>query len=149
MMMKKTCFSLCRILSALTLALCLLIPLGLSASAVSLNEEMGQPVPYYIGTFSTSASLSIDSSGEAACWGYVDCYRGYVADAVMRLQWKNENGVWIDYKSWYGEGRAVDFDETWNVPKGRTYRVKVVGVIADENGNNVEIVDAISGSVKY
>ena len=147
--MKKTCFPLRRTLSALTLALCLLIPLGLSASAASPDQEAGQIVPYYIGTFSTSASLSIDASGEAACWGYVDCYRGYVADAVMRLQWKNENGVWIDYKSWYGEGRAVDFDETWNVPKGRTYRVKVVGDIFDEDGNWVEIVDVASGSEKY
>lgn len=138
-----------RVLSALTLLLCLMLPLGLQASAVSPSEEAGQPVPYYIGTFSTSASLSISDSGEAACWGHVDCYRGYVADAVMRLQWKNANGVWIDYHSWNGEGIYVDFDETWNVPKGRTYRVKVVGDIFDEDGNWVEIVDAISGSVKY
>ena len=110
---------------------------------------MGQPVPYYIGTFSTSASISIDSSGEAACWGYVDCYRGYTADAAMRLQWLNSEGIWIDYKSWYGEGTCVDFDETWNVPAGRTYRAKVAAVIYDEDGNAVEIVDAISGSVKY
>lgn len=148
-MMKKSRFSLRRVLSALTLALYLVVPLGLPASAVSPDKEVGQPVPYYIGTFSTSASLSIDSSGKAACWGHVDCYRGYVADAVMRLQWKNENGVWIDYKSWYSEGTHVDFDETWNVPKGRTYRVKVVGDIFDEDGNWVEIVDVASGSEKY
>lgn len=148
-MMKESRFSPRRVLSALTLALYLVVPLGLPASAVSLDEEVGQPIPYYIGTFSTSASLSIDSSGEAACWGHVDCYRGYVADAVMRLQWKNENGVWIDYKSWYGEGTHVDFDETWNVPTGRTYRVKVAAVIYDEDGNAVEIVDVASGSEKY
>lgn len=147
--MKESRFSPRRVLSALTLALYLVVPLGLPASAVSLDEEVGQPIPYYIGTFSTSASLSIDSSGEAACWGHVDCYRGYVADAVMRLQWKNENGVWIDYKSWYGEGTHVDFDETWNVPTGRTYRVKVAAVIYDEDGNAVEIVDVASGSEKY
>ena len=147
--MKESRFSPRRVLSALTLALYLVVPLGLPASAVSLDEEVGQPIPYYIGTFSTSASLSIDSSGEAACWGHVDCYRGYVADAVMRLQWKNENGVWIDYKSWYGEGTHVDLDETWNVPTGRTYRVQVAAVIYDEDGNAVEIVDVASGSEKY
>ena len=147
--MKRSYVSPRRMLLTLTLLLCLLVPLGLQVSAVSPSEEAGQPVPYYIGTFSTSASISISDSGEAACWGYVDCYRGYVADAVMRLQWKNANGVWIDYKSWYGEGTCVDFDETWNVPKGRTYRVRVIGDIFDEDGNWVEMVDAVSGSVKY
>ena len=136
-------------LLALTLLLCFMVPIGLQASAVSPGEEAGQPVPYYIGTFSTSASLSISTSGEASCWGYLDCYRGYTADAAMRLQWLNSEGIWIDYHSWYGEGRAVDFDETWNVPKGRTYRVRVIGDVFDEDGNWVEIVDAVSGSVKY
>lgn len=147
--MKESRFFPRQMLLALTLLLCFLVPLGLQASAASPGEEAGQPVPYYIGTFSTSASLSISSSGEAACWGYVDCYRGYTADAAMRLQWLNSEGIWIDYHSWYGEGRAVDFDETWNVPKGRTYRVKVVGDVYDEDGNWVEIVDVASGSVKY
>ena len=67
----------------------------------------------------------------------------------MRLQWLNSEGIWIDYKSWYDEGTVANFDETWPVPKGRTYRVKVVGDVYDEDGNWVEIVDAISGSVKY
>ena len=147
--MKESRFFPRQMLLALTLLLCFLVPLGLQASAVSPGEEAGQPVPYYIGTFSTSASLSISSSGEAACWGYLDCYRGYTADAAMRLQWLNSEGIWIDYKSWYTEGRAADFDETWTVPKGRTYRVKVVGDVFDEDGNWVEIVGAVSGSVKY
>ena len=148
-MMKKFYASPHRMLLAMLLTLCLIAPLGLQAFALSPEEVAEEPVPYYIGTIATSAAISISSSGEAACWGYVDCYRGYTADAAMRLQWLNSEGVWINYHSWYGEGTCVDFDETWNVPKGRTYRVKVVGDIFDEGGNWVEIVDAISGSVKY
>ena len=131
------------------MVLCLLVPLEIQVAAISPDTEVGEPVPYYIGTLGASASISISASGEAACWGYLDCYRGYTADAAMRLQWRDSDGTWINYKSWYGEGRIVDFDETWNVPKGRTYRVKVVGDVYDEDGNWVEIVDAISGSVKY
>ena len=131
------------------LALFFLVSYEPHASAASAEKNKGEPVPYYIGTTGTSASISISSTGEASCWGYVDCYRGYVADAVMRLQWKNSNGVWIDYHSWSAEGTCVDFDETWSVPKGRTYRVRVVGDVFDEDGNWVEIVDAVSGSVKY
>lgn len=147
--MKKYGCSLRRILTTMVLVLCLAVLLGLQAFAISPEEKVGEPVPYYIGTSTTSASIEISPSGEAACWGHIDCYWGYTTDAAMRLQWKNENGVWIDYKSWYAEGRAADFDETWNVPKGRTYRVKVVGDIYDEDGNWVEIVDVASGSVKY
>lgn len=148
-MMKRYDFSLRRILPTIVLALFLLAPLGLQAFAISPEEKVGEPAPYYIGTSTTSAAIEISPSGEAACWGHIDCYWGYTTDAAMRLQWKNENGVWINYKSWYTEGRAADFDETWEVPKGRTYRVKVVGDVYDEDGNWVEIVDAISGSVEY
>ena len=148
-MMKKFYASPHRMLLAMLLTLCLIAPLGLQAFALSPEEVAEEPVPYYIGTIATSAAISISSSGEAACWGYVDCYRGYTADAAMRLQWLNSEGVWINYHSWYGEGTCVDFDETWNVPKGRTYRVKVAAVIYDEDNDAVEIVDAISGSVKY
>lgn len=147
--MKRYGFSPYRILPTMVLALCLVVLLGLQAFAISPEEKVGEPVPYYIGTSTTSAAIEISPSGEEACWGHIDCYWGYTTDAAMRLQWKNENGVWIDYKSWYDEGRVANFDETWNVPKGRTYRVKVVGDVYDEDGNWVEIVDAISGSVKY
>ena len=147
--MKKFHFSPRRIILVWCMALCLLVPLGIQTAAVSSDKEIGQPIPYYIGTVGTSASISISASGEAACWGYLDCYRGYTADAAMRLQWLDSDGTWINYKSWYGEGTCVDFDETWNVPKGRTYRVKVVGDVYDEDGNWVEIVDVASGSVKY
>ncbi len=147
--MKKAYASPHRMLLTMILTLCLLVPSGLQAFALSPEEAAGEPVPYYIGTIATSAAISISSSGEAACWGYVDCYRGYTADAVMRLQWLNSEGIWIDYKSWDGEGTHVDFDETWNVPTGRTYRVKVAAVIYDEDGDAVEIVDVASGSEKY
>lgn len=147
--MKKSHVFPCRIFLATIIVLGLMMPIELQAFALSPEEEIGEPVPYYIGTLGTSASLSISASGEAACWGYLDCYRGYTADAAMRLQWLNSEGIWINYKSWYGEGTHVDFDETWNVPKGRTYRVRVIGDVFDEDGNWVEMVDAVSGSVKY
>ena len=133
----------------MALALCLAVPLGLQAFAISPKENVGEPAPYYIGTSTTSAAIEISPSGEAACWGHIDCYWGYTTDAAMRLQWLNSEGIWINYKSWYTEGRAADFDETWTVPKGRTYRVRVIGDVYDEDGNWVEIVDAVSGSVKY
>lgn len=148
-MMRKVCVSPRRTVPALVLALCLLVPLGLQVSAASPEERPGEAVPYYIGTATTSAAIEISDDGEAACWGHIDCYWGYTTDAAMRLQWKNANGVWIDYKSWYDEGRTADFDETWTVPRGRTYRVRVIGDVFDEDGNWVEMVDAVSGSIKY
>ena len=147
--MKRYGFSLPSIFPTMVLALCLVVPLGLQVSAVSPEQEADELIPYYIGTSTTSASIEISPSGEAACWGHIDCYWGYTTDAVMRLQWKNENGVWIDYKIWYDEGTVANFDETWQVPKGRTYRVRVIGDVFDEDGNWVEMVDAVSGSVKY
>ena len=147
--MKKSWFVSRHKFLALALALCLTVPVGFQAYALSSEEAVGEPVPYYTGTFSTSASIDISPSGEASCWGHIDCYWGYTTDAAMRLQWLNSEGIWINYKSWYTEGRAADFDETLTVPKGRTYRVRVIGDVYDEDGNWVEIVDAVSGSIKY
>ena len=147
--MKKARIPVYRVFMLLALTLCLGTSLNFQASAVPQEKTLDAPVPYYIGTSTTSAALEISASGEAACWGHIDCYWGYTTDAAMRLQWQNSNGVWIDYHSWYTQGRAADFDETWSVPKGRTYRVKVVGDVFDEDGNWVEIVDVASGSVKY
>lgn len=136
----------------LFLTMCLMVPLtsrSMAAPTVIQPEEEIQP--YYIGTFSTSAAISIHSNGVAECWGHVDCHPGYTAkNTVMRLQWLDSDGVWMNYYTWYGEdGRSVDFDATKAVPKGRTYRVRVVADIYDSNGNWVETVGAISGSEKY
>ena len=135
---------------SLALALCLLIPLAPRSYAAEVDTSAtGEVELYYTGTFSISACIAILPSGEAECWGSVDCYRGYTADAVMRLQWKNENGVWIDWKSWDADGTVIDFYEVCSIPQGRTYRVRVVGVIYDTAGNWVETVSAISGSEYY
>lgn len=135
----------------LVLSLCLMAPLTSGTMAIPIEVQPEEEIqPFYIGTFSTSASISILSGGVAVCWGHVDCYPGYTAkNAVMRLQWRNSDGVWIDYNAWYGEGNAVNFTEKYAIPKGRTYRVRVVADVYDSNGNWVEMVDAVSGSEKY
>lgn len=147
--MKQRSFGL-RLLS-LPLTMCLMMPLISGAIAAPIVEQPQEEIqPYYIGTFSTSASISILSGGVAKCWGHVDCHPGYTAkNAVMRLQWLNSEGVWLDYYVWYGEGNAVDFSGRCDIPEGRTYRVKVVADIYDSNGNKVEVVGAVSGSEKY
>ena len=138
-----------RVLCALMLVLCLVGSMPVSADAASVFEGDYQIDPYYTGTLTISASISILASGEAKCWGHVDCLPGYTADAVMRLQWL-DGDIWRNYESWYGEdGRAVDFYEVYPLIKGRTYRVRVIGDIFDSEGHWVEMVDAVSGSAKY
>lgn len=144
------CFSRRRSVLSLVLALCLMIPLAPHSYAAEVDTPADEDVELrYTGTFSISACLTIDSSGGAECWGSVDCYRGYTADAVMRLQWKNSNGVWIDWNSWDAEGTVIDFYETDTVPLDRVYRVRIVADVFDENGNWVEMVDAISGTEPF
>lgn len=143
-------FSRCRSILSLILALCLLIPLSPKSYAVEVDTSAEEEVElYYTGTSLISASIAILSSGKAECWGVVDCYPGYTADAVMRLQWKNSNGAWIDWKSWDADGTVIDFYEVCSIPQGRTYRVRVVADVSDAKGNWVETVSAISGSEYY
>lgn len=143
-------FSRCRGILFLALTLCLLVPIAPRSYAAEVNTLAEEEVElYYTGTSLVSASIEILVSGKAECWGTVSCYPGYTADAVMRLQWKDSDGIWIDWKSWDAEGNFVAFDETYSISSGRTYRVRVVGVIYDSQDNIVEVVDAISGSEYY
>lgn len=135
---------------SLIVALSLMIPLSTQAYAVTPTTPSEEEVElYYTGAFSVSATIDILDSGEAECWGSVDCYRGYTAEAVMRLQWKSSDGVWLDYTNWSANGVVIDFYETEPIPHGRTYRTKVVADIFDADGNWVEMVTAASGSRYY
>lgn len=115
-----------RRLFALALALCLMVPMAPQARVAQVEMEEVPITPCYIGTITTSAGVALLSSGKLECWGHVDCYPGYTADAVMRLQWLDVDGVWMNYKNWYTEGRHADFYETYSVSHGRRYRVRVV-----------------------
>ena len=150
--MMKTCFPCRRGVMALVLALslCLTVPLVPKSYAVEVDTPAEEEVElYYTGTSSITASLSISSSGEAECWGAVSCYPGYRAYTVMRLQWKDSDGVWMNWENWTDEGNMVDYYETSQIPHGRTYRVRVVADVWDDEGNWVETVSAISGSEYY
>ena len=138
-----------RKLFPITLVICLTAPLISSAHAVTIDTPPNEAEVYYIGTNETSASISISSTGIADCWGHVDCYPGYTADAEMWLQWLDPYGVWLNYSTWYDEGNAANFSWSCVVPKGRTYRVRIIADIYDSNGNKVEVVGATSGSCKY
>lgn len=135
-----------RRLFALALSLCLLAPVAPQAQALSVGNEE-EITPYYIGTFTVSATISPYIGNTVECWGHVDCYPGYTADAVMRLQWLDVDGVWMNYMNWYAEGRHADFYELYSVPSGQRYRVRVVADIFDDStGEVVEVVGATSGS---
>ena len=150
--MMKTCFP-CRrgfLTLALALSLCLVAPLAPQSYAINVDQPTQEEIElHFTGTSLITASLSISSSGEAECWGSVSCYPGYSAYTVMRLQWKNANGVWIDWDYWKDEGNMVDYYETSQIPHGRTYRVRVVADVWDADGNWVETVDAVSGTEYY
>lgn len=150
--MMRTCFSCRRVLLPLALALCLILSLAPRSLAAEVDTPAEEIVEArYTGTSGIYADIEILSSGKAECWGGVSCYPGYTADAVMRLQWKDPYGVWLDWESWEDEGNAVDFYEisTTALPQGRTYRVRVVATTTDANGNWVETIDAVSGSIPY
>ena len=148
----RACFSCRRAILALVLALslCLIIPLSPPSYAVSVDQPIQEEIePRFTGTSLITASISISSSGEAECWGSVSCYPGYTAYTVMRLQWKDSDGVWMNWESWYDEGNMVDYYETSQIPHGRIYRVRVVADVWDANGNWVETVDAVSGTEPF
>lgn len=140
---------------ALALALCLVGPLVPKASAATADAGDTPIKPYYIGTVSISASIAPDPKATherptVVCTGHVDCYPGYTAKAVMRLQWQDKDGVWMDYKNWYKNGDIITFGETYSVPTGYKYRVRVVADIYDNaTEKRVESVTAISGALYH
>jgi len=108
----------------------LLVPSQVKGSEDEANLPISvQPetIPFYTGTISISASLSISTSGKASCYSSIYLYSGYTANLTMHLQRKATNGTWITIESWYGSGSGITgvvlTESYWGLSAGNTYRV--------------------------
>lgn len=93
-------------------------------------------------------SFEINEEGNAVCISSVEVGSGYTVQLTMQLQQKT--GMWKTIKSWTNrDSYYVTFDEMYQVEKGHDYRLMVVYIAYDSNGNQVESFYDLSSVIRY
>lgn len=126
--------------------LCLLLAVVLLTSGISVFADDGIS-PYYTGTATISASLSISTSGKATCTGKIHLYSSYTATLTVKLQ-RYENGYWSTVKSW-STSDSTSLSKSYYVTSGYSYRVVTSASVYNSSGKYVEGPSATSATKSY
>lgn len=130
----------------ITVCMCLCSPV--TAKLVHCQEETGMGL-YNVAVTMRNYNFNIDSNGTATCYSNATIRTGYTVQVVMQLQQKG-TGMWKTVQSWNGtDDSFVVLDETHQVEKGYNYRLMVVYIAYDSDGNKVESFYDTSSVVEY
>jgi len=136
-----------RILSLVSLVLLITFLLVLPAEAV---EETPTVSPRYVNISLMTASINVNSSGKASCYGDVKTANStYTIYLDITLQ-RYKDGYWNNVKSWDTSGTGeVDLDKSWYVTSGYYYRTAATATVYTSGGSYVEGVTIYSQSDYY
>lgn len=112
-----------------------LAPTNIATAADSTSTGFIDEIePRYTGISKLGANLTINSNGDAQCWGEVRSRSGYTSTLTVSLQ---QDGTTI--KSWSVSGGGLrSVDESYTVEKGHSYQVIASVVVKDSNGTVVD-----------
>lgn len=118
-------------------------------NAVAVDEmkegTIDEIEPRYTGISKLAANLTINSSGNAQCFGEVRSRSGYTTTLTVSLQ---QDGSTI--KSWSVSGSGLrTIDESYHVDKGHSYQVIASAVVKNSNGTVVDTATAESRVQSY
>ncbi len=136
--------------AAFFLVICILLSAFATTLAAGFDEEIPQSInpKRYSCVTAISASLSIDSTGNATCGGSITMYNNCEGDATLSLQ-KNVNNQWITVKSWgKHDGPQVILSKTFSVTHGYDYRTEY-SVEVYKNGVYIETATVTSPTSHY
>lgn len=128
--------------------LCILLAVTLLSSGFTALAAMPDTaVPYYTGTASIYANLSISSTGLASCSGNISLRSGYVANLTMKLQQYTSNG-WTTIETWF-TATQKGLSGSRYVTHGYYYRVVTSASVYTSSGGYVESPSVTSSSKYY
>ncbi|MBR5535937.1 MAG: hypothetical protein IKU60_04735 [Clostridia bacterium] len=105
---------------------------------------------YNIAIRGTYYDFTSGENGTVNCCSSVTVGQGYTVQLTMQLQQKTKSGMWKNVQSWTNmDTYYVVFDETYQVEKGYDYRLMVVYIAYDSNGNQVESFYDVSNVIRY
>lgn len=136
-----------RTLSLIALVLLMTSMLVIPASAA---EETPTVSPRYVNILAFTASISVNSSGKASCYSFVETantsHTIYLTIGVQRYV----DGYWTTIKSWNTSGTGeVSLDKSRYVTSGYYYRTAATATVYTSSGSYVEAVTIYSQSYYY
>lgn len=133
-----------RRLFSIMLVVAMLTAISTTASAMSPSQPNNQL--RYVGVSSTSANLTISTSGKATASARVYVAPGYTANLNVSLE--RDSGTIV--KSWSSSGTAsVSVDKVYYVTRGHDYYVSASVDVFNENGKLVDSFTTSSATVTY
>lgn len=127
--MKKIC--------TLAMVVCFLFVLG-SVSNADMAIEIQ---PFYVATSSITATLSIDSSGNAECSGKIKPMNSTYSTSITVKLMKKSGSTWSEVKRWTASKAGItgaSASGSVKVSKGYTYQVRVSGNVVNSGGTTLE-----------
>lgn len=136
-----------RILSLIALVLLMTSLFVMPASAA---DESPTVTPRYVNILAFTASINVNSSGKASCYGFVETANtSHTIYLDITLQ-RYKDGYWSNVKSWYTSGTGeVTLDKSWYVTSGYYYRTAATATVYTSGGSYVEGVTIYSQSDYY
>ena len=136
-----------RILSVISLVLLLTSMLVVPASATDENSTIS---PRYVNISVFYASVGVNGSGKASCYGDVttanSTHKVYLDITLQRYK----DGYWSNVKSWDTSGTGgATLDKSWYVTSGYYYRTAATATVYTSGGSYVEGVTIYSQSDYY
>lgn len=119
-----------------------------TVSAENNGEDNNGIETYNIAISKTVYNFDIDANGTATCYSLVNVAQGYTVELTMQLQ--QRVGMWKTVQKWTDKNTYyAALDKTCQVEKGYDYRLLVVYVAYDSEGEKVESFYDVSNIKTY
>lgn len=139
-------------LFSLLLIMCSIFTIPVCADAPELDvpEDPIEPEAPYVDLALLTASIDINSSGKASCYGYAitatSTYTVYLSISLQRYK----NGTWSTIKNWSTSGTwYTSLGKSYYVTAGYSYRTAVSVTVRTSGGSYVESAVIYSQSQYY
>ena len=119
--------------------------LSISSAGIRTNDNIS---PRYSTLTQFMTELEISGSGLSSCMGKAKTNLGYTCNATLELQQKNGSS-WETIAEWTSSGRTNEFDKSWYVKSGYSYRLKLTAEVSNSSGTLIESPVTYSGIVAY
>lgn len=132
----------------LAIAMCFCIVSHCTLTAIAMTDIQ----PFYISTGNITATLSIDSNGNAACSGQVTAMSSSSKTSITVKLVKKSGSTWSEVKKWTSSGSGItgaSAGGSVKVAKGYTYRVEVTGKVYNSSGTLLETTTKNSAEKAY
>ena len=133
--------------------LVVLLMLCTATAGYALEFQDSGIQPFYVGTATAKAQLTISTSGKASCVGVVKPEASTSkASITVKLRQRKDGGAWATIGQWTDSGSGKDgaeVSQSMTVSSGYSYQVVMTGTVKDAAGKVLDNISEKSAVKRY